>query len=89
MGPIGKCCSYYCAVLMLFGILVFLILILLEASGHKWLLYKQGSSDPEVIDRKIVGLAIASFIYLLFFFIFVVFIWRDNAKKARYAAIQA
>ncbi len=83
MGAAGKCCCYYCAAMMIFGILVFFILIFLESVGHKWLIYKQESADT---GPKITGLLMISGIYLLLFLLCAGCICCDNSKKRRYMA---
>ena len=85
MGPAGKCCCYYCAALMIFGIIVFGILIFLEAVRHKWLMYKQMPEDPNDPpvdpDEKIAALATVAAVYFVLFLLCAVSICCDNKKK--------
>ena len=37
MGPIGRCCLWYCSGIMFVGVIFFAILILMEATGSEYL----------------------------------------------------
>ena len=59
-----KCCGYYCSCLMIFGMLFFLILIIMQVNRNPFLT----SKDPEETSDRISALAIAMGINLVCLF---------------------
>jgi len=55
MGPLGRCCLYYCSGIMIVGVVFFGILILLESLGSRYL-------DPHNEDIDYPGDSIKSLV---------------------------